>query len=85
MKVKELNELRRKIFDELIKIEDVKEALKNVTQVYIYDISEGEKHIVETFTYETQVNLNYLKEHGFTANANISKIFTVNKQTKQAF
>lgn len=85
MKTRELYDFRRKMYDEIIKIEDVKEALKFNNQVYIYNIMEGTNHIIKVFTMPSQLNSNFLKENGFTDNAFIERIYTVNRKVKQCF
>lgn len=85
MEIKELNEFRRKMFDEIIKIDSVKEALKYSRQIYIYTIEEGNKHIIAVFEKITHLNKSFLIENGFTENAYIKRLYTVNKQTKQCY
>lgn len=81
MKVKNLNELRNKMYYEIIKDEDVADMLKFYTQVYVYDLLEGSNHRVATVGTMDQLR-GVLKEYGFTENVYINKLYTVNKQTK---
>lgn len=81
MKVKNLNELRNKMYNEIIKDEEVAEMLKTYQQVYVYDLLEGSNHIVVTVGTINQLK-GILKEYGFTENVYMNKLYTVNKQTK---
>lgn len=81
MKLKNLNELRNKMYYEIIKDEDVADMLKFYTQVYVYDLLEGSNHRVVTVGTMDQLR-GVLKEYGFTENVYINKLYTVNKQTK---
>ena len=81
MKVKNLNKLRYNMYLEIIKDEEVAEALKYYNQVYVYDILEGSRHDIITVGTDTQIR-GFLKENGYTENAYINRLYTVNKQTK---
>ena len=81
MKLKNLNELRNKMYYEIIKDEDVADMLKFYTQVYVYDLWEGSNHRVVTVGTTNQLK-GVLTEYGFTENVYINKLYTVNKQTK---
>lgn len=81
MELKNLNELRNKMYYEIIKDEDVADMLKFYTQVYVYDLLEGSNHRVVTVGTIDQLR-GVLKEYGFTENVYINKLYTVNKQTK---
>lgn len=78
MKIKELNKIRLNLYNEFLKIEEVQELLKYNNILYIYEISEGSKHVVKCFTNENQVNIDFLKNNGFTKNAFIKKLLLVN-------
>lgn len=85
MKIKELNKIKLNLYNEFLKIEEVQELLKCNSILYIYEISEGSKHVVKCFTNENQVNDDFLKNNGFTKNAFVKKLYTIDKQTKQVF
>lgn len=82
MKVKELNELRRKLYEEIIKDEEVSKELRNSEQVYLYEIEEGSKHEIIVISKPTQLNISLLKEQGFSDKAYIKMIYTINKKLK---
>lgn len=82
MKVKELNELRKKTYNEIIKIEDVADKLKYEEEVYVYSIKEKTKHEIVVLARLTHLHNNFLKDHGFSKNAFVERLYTVNKQLK---
>lgn len=85
MKVKELNCFKSKMYDEIIKIDEVKKALKFTNIVYVYEIREKNKHIITTFNYLTQLNNLFLEENGFTKNAFIQRLYTIDRTQKIVF
>lgn len=80
MEVKNLKKLSNEMYNILSKDEEVSKALEFENQVYIEDVSEGEKHQVFVLTKRTQLSAT-LKENGFTNNAIINEL-AINKQTK---
>ena len=82
MKVKELLDFRRKMFDEIIKNKEVKEALKFGDIVYVYDIREKSKRQIVVLISKKHLHENFLSENGFTNNATIELIYTVNRNQK---
>ena len=85
MKVKELNELRRKLYEEIIKDEEVSKELRNSEQVYLYEIEEGAKHEIIVISKPTQFNISLLKDYGFSDKAYIALIYTINKKLKKVW
>lgn len=85
MKIKELNKIRFNLYNEFLKIEEVQELLKNNSILYVYEIAEGSKHLIKCFTIGSHANSEFLKENGFTKNAFVQKLYTIDKQAKQVF
>lgn len=48
-----------------------------------YKVSDSKKTEIHNFDYETQINSNALNNLGFEEDANINKLFEVNRKTKQ--
>lgn len=82
MKVKELYDLRRKMFNEIIKNKEVKEALKFSDFVYIYDIREKSKRQIVVLISKNHLHENFLSENGFTNKATIELIYIINRNQK---
>ncbi len=88
--VKNLNKIRRAAFDEFKSHYSVEEwdelFLGCVATIHCYEISDlahnTERWLVQ---YKTQINTSNLKEAGFSENAVVKKLFTVNRQTHQLF
>lgn len=81
-KLKEINELRHKIYNEIIKDEEVAEMLKSYEQVYVYEIFHGNKHDIVTVGRHDQLK-GFLNEKNYDINkCLIQLLYTVNKQTK---
>lgn len=82
MQVKELFNFRRKMFDEIIKNKEVKEALKFSDFAYIYDIREKSKRKIVVLISKKHLHENFLSKNGFTNNATIKLIYIINKKQK---
>lgn len=85
MKIKELNLIRNNLYEEFCKIEEVQELLKYNDILLVYEFYETNNHLIKCFTSEKQVNLEFLKENGFTPNVFIKKLYTIDKQSKQVY
>lgn len=82
MQAKELFNFRRKMFDEIIKNKEVKEALKLSDIAYIYDIREKSKRQIIVLISKNHLHENFLSKNSFTNNATIELIYIVNRNQK---
>lgn len=82
MEVKELFDFRRKMFNEIIKNKEVKEALKFSDFIYIYDIREKTRRQIVILIDKNHLHENFLSKNGFTNNATIELIYIINKNQK---
>lgn len=82
MEVKELFNFRRKMFEEIIKNKEVKEALKFSDLVYVYDIREKSRRQITVLISKNHLHENFLSKNGFTNNATIELIYIINRNQK---
>lgn len=81
---KQINKIQEIAFNEFMKIEGVEKCFNNGngTTIHFYLIEEKDKSEIHQFEFQ-QLNNNSLKELGFTENAKVKLLFSVNRQTKQ--
>ena len=85
MTKKEFNQIRTAIFEEAIKIESIKKSLELSPNVYIYELTQADKHKYIELTHKTQLNDNTIRENGFNPEiVNVKLIMTLNRATKCA-
>lgn len=84
MTVKEFNTIRHAAFVAAMEIEDVRDAFATNNIVYIYEVTDGENHRVFALSYKTQMNNETLRTNGFTENARIKLVMTLDRTTKCA-
>lgn len=79
---KEINKLQATAFEQF-KAAYGLEIFRNDTEIYAYEISEGNKKTVELLHGGFCFTSNFYKELGFNNNAKTVLLFSVNRQTKQ--
>lgn len=87
MTKEEFNKIKIAIFDmciEMMTEKDLSVFDGGHNTAYLYEIREGFKVERIWFAYKTQINTNTLNAHGFTADATVKHLITLNKKTKCA-
>lgn len=78
MTVKELNSIKRKMWDSLMENPEIFDNVKITGTAILYDISDGQKHGIFVVSRSEQINDNMLTENGFNAEkSDIKRLFTV--------
>lgn len=85
MNVREVNKFKSILYHEIIKNEEIKEKLKTNDILYVISLSEGNKHIIKILEKITHLNKQLLIENGFSINAHIEKLYTIDKQRKLCY
>lgn len=78
MTVKELNSIKRKMWDSLMENPEVFDNVKITGTAIIYDISDVHKHGIFVVNRPEQINDNMLTKNGFNAEkSDIKRLFTI--------
>lgn len=83
MTKKELNLIRRAAYDAWCATSDAQEFLcSSYEHCSCWRISEGQQQALVTTYYDAQINDETLKAYGFSCQANVRRLFEVNRKTK---
>ena len=78
MTVKELNLLKRKMWDVLMENPEISHKIKTCGKAIVYDIADFNNHIIMIVNNPKQINNNTISEKGIDAEkCTVKKLFTV--------
>ena len=84
MTVKEYNAVRHAAYVAAMESEDVRNAFTTNDIVWIFEVTEGDKHKIFALSAETQMHMGLLHSEGFSLNARVHLQMFLDRKTKCA-
>jgi len=84
MTKKDYNALRHAMFEAAMQSEPIKDALSSMfdTQVWVFDLSDGQRHEIVLSRHEKGFTTNELRDAGWGEAVQVKRLMLIDKQTQ---